>query len=211
MKVVLATGNKGKLKELKEIADEYLGKNCPSNTSETDSFELVLAPEGFDPEETGKTYLENAEIKAREAAKLTGLVSVADDSGLEVSALNGRPGLHSARYRPGSDRDRRLALLEELEQVPDNKRDARFVCCMAVYDPTPECDAVIFSCWGIWNGRIGKQEKGSGGFGYDPIFFLTDRDVTAAELSHDEKNRFSHRGIAWRKVLDFLEKKFMAP
>ncbi|MGD9683881.1 MAG: RdgB/HAM1 family non-canonical purine NTP pyrophosphatase [Candidatus Obscuribacterales bacterium] len=195
MRLILASNNQGKLKELKAIA------------SASDWLELDLAPEGFDPAETGSTYMENAIIKATEAGRMTGELATADDSGLEVEALGGRPGVHSARYVEGSDRDRRLALLRELEGVPEGKREARFVCAMALY--CPRQDRVLYEAEGIFPGRIGFSEQGKGGFGYDPIFYLRDCDVTAAQISSQEKNLKSHRGQAWRKVIGFLEKNFI--
>lgn len=194
MKIVLATKNPGKLKELTELAEGL-----------ADSIELVLAPDEFDPEETGSTYLENAIIKATVAAQMTKLISIADDSGLEVDALDGRPGVHSARYCPGSDGDRRHKLLGELKDVPEGLRGAQFVCWMAICDPDKD-NSIIYKSEGIWRGRIGFDERGTGGFGFDPIFYETDSDVTAAQLQAQEKNRKSHRGQAWRQVLAFLEK-----
>jgi len=195
MRIILASNNQGKLKELKEIA------------SKSNWLELALAPDGFDPDETGSTYMENAIIKATEAGRMTGEMATADDSGLEVEALGGRPGVHSARYVEGSDRDRRLAILRELEGVPEGERGARFVCAMALY--CPRQDRVLCEAEGILSGRIGFAEQGSGGFGYDPIFYLRDCDVTAAQISSQEKNLKSHRGQAWRKVIEFLEKNFI--
>lgn len=194
MKIVLATKNPGKLKELTEMAEGL-----------ADGIELVLAPDEFDPEETGSTYIDNAIIKAKAAAQMTNLISIADDSGLEVTAMDGRPGVHSARYCAGSDRDRRLKLLDELASVPEGRRQAQFVCWMAVCDPSKNGE-IIYRSEGVWRGRIGFDERGEGGFGFDPIFYETDSDVTAAQLSADEKNRKSHRGQAWRQVLSFLEK-----
>ncbi|MBX9692354.1 MAG: RdgB/HAM1 family non-canonical purine NTP pyrophosphatase [Cyanobacteria bacterium] len=204
MKLVLATQNPGKLRELEEIA-RYTMQGVGSVDGAW--LELVLAPPGFDPIESGDTYEENALIKAKEAAILTKTISVADDSGLEVEALKWAPGVHSARYCEGDDRARREKLLTALQGVDEIHRAARFVCHMVVYDPIS--DGVVYKAHGIWNGRIGQTERGSGGFGYDPIFYLPERDVTAAEIPSDEKNLNSHRGIAWRKVLDFLKKTFM--
>jgi len=190
MKVVLATTNPGKLKELTELAAEETW------------LEFSMAPDGFQPKETGNTFVENAKIKAREAARATGLPAVADDSGLVVEALNGRPGIHSARYCEGSDEDRRKKLLEELAKVPDEKRQAAFVCAMVVCDPD---GTVAFSSIRYWEGRISQTEKGSNGFGYDAIFCPVNRSGTAAELSADEKNKLSHRGQAWKQVLAYLK------
>lgn len=197
MKIVLATKNPGKLKELSEMAKEL---------AETE-FEFLLAPDEFDPEETGNTYLENAIIKATEAARMTDEFSVADDSGLAVDALDGRPGVFSARYCEGTDGDRRAKLLGELKDVPEGKRGAQFVCCMAVCDPKDL--TVIYTVETYWRGRIGFEERGSGGFGFDPIFYENNSDVTAAQLPAVEKNEKSHRGQAWRQVLAFMEKTFI--
>ncbi len=204
MKLVLATQNPGKLRELEEIAHAYWQEGDDTDRS---WLELVLAPPGFDPIESGDTYEENALIKAKEAAILTKTLAVADDSGLEVDALDGGPGVHSARYCEGDDAARRRKLLTALAGVEGEKRAARFVCHMVVYDP--DVDGVVYRAHGIWNGIIGLSERGSKGFGYDPIFYLPGRDVTAAEIPADEKNLKSHRGIAWRQVLDFLKKTFM--
>jgi XTP/dITP diphosphohydrolase len=195
VKIVLATKNPGKLRELSDVAESYAG------------LEFVLAPDEFDPEETGSTYIENAIIKAKEAARMTNMVSVADDSGLSVDALGGRPGLHSARYCQGTDGDRRRKLLDEMKSIPEGERQAQFVCWMAVCDPKDQ--SIIYRAEGVWKGRIGFDERGTGGFGFDPIFYENDSDVTAAQLPAVEKNLKSHRGQAWRQVLDFLEKRFI--
>lgn len=195
MKIVLATKNPGKLRELSEMAKEL------------SQIEFVMAPEDFDPEESGSTYIENAIIKATEAARATNLIAIADDSGLAVDAMDGRPGVHSARYCKGSDADRRKKLLRELADVPEARRQAQFVCAMAVCDPKDL--SIIYKVESYWRGRIGFEEKGDGGFGFDPIFYENNSDVTAAQLPAEEKNRKSHRGQAWRQVLDFLEKTFI--
>lgn len=190
MRIVIATTNSGKLKELRQLAQ--------ANTD----VEFVLAPDTFAVEETGSTFEENAAIKARAAAELTGLIAIADDSGIEVEALDGRPGIYSARYCEGSDRDRRLKLLKELEPVAESKRGAAFVCAMAICLPTGQ---TIFTSKARWEGRIGFTEKGENGFGFDPIFVLPDSNLTAAEISEDEKNQISHRGQAFRQVVNFLQ------
>lgn len=192
MKVVLATTNTGKLKELEELA------------ADQPWLEFSLAPEGFAPKETGNTFVENAKIKAREAARATGLPAIADDSGLVVEALNGRPGVHSARYCEGTDADRCRKLLDEMSAIGDDKRQAAFVCAMVICEPD---GTVAFSSIRYWEGRIGRQEKGSNGFGYDSIFHPVSKSCTAAELPADEKNKISHRGQAWRQVLNFLSQK----
>lgn len=192
MKIVIATKNPGKLREFSQLAGA------------SDWLELVMAPPEFDPEETGSTFLENAIIKAREAARMTGMMSAADDSGLSVDALDGRPGVYSSRYSNGDEALGRSKLLKELEPVPEGKRTAAYVCAMAVSDDQGE---ILYSAEARWVGRIGYDERGSNGFGFDPIFYLADRDVTVAELPSDEKNTQSHRGQAWRQVLKFLETK----
>jgi len=190
MKVVLATKNPGKLRELKELS---------SGAKELD---FILAPADFDPEETGKTFIENAIIKAKAAAIATGLHALADDSGLEVSCLEGRPGIHSARYCEGSDADRRHKLLAEIKQNGCTDRDAAFVCAMAFCAPD---GAVLHTTEARWRGTICDQERGTNGFGYDPIFYLAEKNKTAAELSSDEKNKLSHRAQAWTKMFANLK------
>jgi len=189
MKLVLATNNRGKLKELSEIA------------AAADWLQLELAPAEFDPEETGETFVDNAILKAAEAARMTGQLAVADDSGIEVEALGGAPGIYSARYCQGSDADRRAKLLQAIAGVADENRGANFVCCMAVCDPS---GAVLHTCCAKWHGQIIREERGENGFGYDPIFFLADLNLTAAQISSEQKNSLSHRGQAWRAILDYL-------
>lgn len=195
-RIVLATHNAGKVRELAEPLAEFgvqvlgLDQACPG-----------LA----EIEETGATFEQNALIKARCVAGITGLVSVADDSGLEVDALGGAPGVYSARYSddwpglPGESRDQRniRKLLHALEGVPEGKRGCRFVSCMAAVRP----DGAEMSVRGLWEGRLLTAPRGANGFGYDPLFFdpLTGR--AAAELSRDEKNARSHRGKALRALL----------
>lgn len=198
MKIVLATKNQGKLRELSAMAKEI---------GDTD-FDFVLAPDEFDPEETGTTYLENAVIKATEAARMTNILSIADDSGLAVDALDGRPGVFSARYSGHDEAAGRRKLLDELKDVPDGKRGAQYVCCMAVCAPSTL--EVVYTVETYWRGRIGLEERGTGGFGFDPIFYENNSDVTVAQLPAVEKNQKSHRGQAWRQVLSFLEKTFIS-
>jgi XTP/dITP diphosphohydrolase len=190
MKVVLATTNPGKLKEFTSLAKEV------------DWLQLVMAPDGFNPKETGKTFFENAKIKATEAAKLTGSMAMADDSGIVIEALDGKPGILSARYCEGSDADRRKKVLAEMKSVPEQNRQAAFVCAMVVCKADGE---VAFHTIRYWEGMIGTQEKGSNGFGYDPIFFPRKCKGSAAELEPAEKNRISHRGQAWQQVANYLK------
>ncbi|QKT03317.1 RdgB/HAM1 family non-canonical purine NTP pyrophosphatase [Ectothiorhodospiraceae bacterium 2226] len=189
MRVVLASGNRHKVQELTALLTP-LGLDIVPQTE-------LAVPEA---EETGLTFVENAILKARQAAAHTGLPALADDSGIEVDALKGAPGIYSARYAgPGAgDADNLAKLLADLEGVPPERRGARFQC-LVVYlrhaeDPTP----VI--CQGTWEGRILPAPRGAAGFGYDPVFEVLGRGISAAELTPEEKNALSHRGQALRKL-----------
>lgn len=192
-RVVLASNNPGKLRE---FADLLAGLHLDI---------IPQAQLGVDEaEETGLTFVENAILKARHAARVTGLPAIADDSGIEVDALNGAPGIYSARYAgPGAnDLANNGKLLEALNGVPEAQRSARYQC-LIVYmrhalDPTP------IICRGSWEGRILPAPRGNGGFGYDPIFFVPTHNCSASELDAAEKNRISHRGQALRKLLEAL-------
>lgn len=184
-RVVLASGNRGKVAELSALLE-------PAGlTVEPQSDHGV--PEAEEPH---PTFVENALAKARNAARHTGLAAIADDSGLEVDALDGAPGVRSARYAgpDGDDAANNARLLGELAGVPEERRTARFVCVLVYLahaeDPTP----VIAQ--GFWEGRILEAPRGDGGFGYDPLFWVPDRGCTSAELGATEKNRISHRGRA---------------
>lgn len=178
-KVVLATGNAGKVRELASLLSDF-------------GLDVVAQTElGVDSaEETGLTFIENAIIKARHAAKMTGLPAIADDSGLAVDVLGGAPGIYSARYsgENATDQQNLEKLLHTLRDVPDDKRQARFHCVLVYLrhaeDPTP------IVCHGSWPGVITRQAAGNGGFGYDPIFFVPSEGKTAAELTREEKARF---------------------
>lgn len=187
MKIILATNNKHKLEEINEI-------------SKNTKIEFVLPPANFDPNETGKTFAENSYIKALEAAKLTNNIALADDSGLCVEALNGAPGIHSARYEETQDK-RIQKLLNELAPF-ENKR-AKFTCCMTIVAPDGN---IIHQVIGECHGHITENRKGSNGFGYDPIFVPDNYTCTLAELDEQEKNNISHRGNALRQIMEFLEK-----
>jgi XTP/dITP diphosphohydrolase len=189
MKVVLATKNPGKLAELEQLAADIA------------ELDLVLAPDRFDPIESGNTFIENAVIKAREASAQTKLHAVADDSGIEVYALNRRPGIKSARYCEGSDADRRRKLLQEVLDLKKPNCQAAFVCAMALSAPDGE---VLHTVECRWEGVISKEERGANGFGYDPIFYLPEFSKTAAELTAEQKNQVSHRAQAWRAICRFL-------
>lgn len=190
MKVVLATKNPGKLRELTALAHDLK------------DVEFVLAPDEFDPVEDGDTFVANAIIKARAAALMTGLHAVADDSGIEVYALNRRPGIKSARYCEGTDADRRVKLLQEVLSTNSTNKGAAFVCAMAFCAPSGD---ILTTTEARWEGSINNEERGSNGFGYDPIFYLAEYDRTAAELPSEEKNKVSHRAQAWRAIRDFIK------
>jgi XTP/dITP diphosphohydrolase len=163
-------------------------------------------PEGFMVEEPAMTLEGNAIIKAMSLGKNTGLMVLADDSGLEVEALGGSPGVYSARYAPGSDEDRCRKLLKELEQIPDDQLQARFRCVIAIYDPAT---GKVRTCEGIYRGRIVREPRGANGFGYDPIFYNEGLRKTNAEMSLQEKNSVSHRGIALRRAREILEREYL--
>jgi XTP/dITP diphosphohydrolase len=196
-KIVLATGNQGKVKELSHLLSEQ-------------NIEIVPQSEFDVPEvaETGTTFVENAIIKARHAAKITGLPAIADDSGLEVDALNGAPGVYSARYAADitqgepTDDDNTNKLLAALVNTPDEQRTARFHCVLVYmkheHDPTP------LICHGVWQGSISREKKGEQGFGYDPVFWQSDLQMSSAQLSRDIKNKLSHRGQALAKLVEKL-------
>ncbi|ABV35838.1 non-canonical purine NTP pyrophosphatase, RdgB/HAM1 family [Shewanella sediminis HAW-EB3] len=193
-KFVLASGNKGKLKEFSEIFAQYGVQVLPQS-----QFNVEEVPE------TGTTFVENAIIKARHAAEVTGLAAIADDSGLEVDLLDGQPGIYSARYagEEASATDNYEKLLEALKETKEG-RTARFQCILVYMrhakDPTP------IICQASWEGRIGFEVKGVNGHGYDPIFIPNEHQCTAAELSSDEKNRLSHRGKAMSQLIDAMQK-----
>ncbi|WP_238081511.1 MULTISPECIES: RdgB/HAM1 family non-canonical purine NTP pyrophosphatase [Pseudescherichia] len=192
-KVVLATGNAGKVRELASLLNDF-GLDVVAQTE--------LGVESAD--ETGLTFIENAIIKARHAAQVTGLPAIADDSGLAVDALGGAPGIYSARFAgaDASNQQNLEKLLVELQDVPDGERHAQFHCVLVYMrhadDPTP------LVCHGSWQGTIARAPAGSGGFGYDPIFVVPEAGKTAAELSADEKRAVSHRGQALKLLLEAL-------
>jgi XTP/dITP diphosphohydrolase len=196
MQLVLATENPHKAEEIQSILGE---------TSNIDLLTLSDFPTLKLPPETGADYRENAVVKAQFVAKETGHWAMGDDTGLEVVALGGAPGLYSARYAGEgvTYADNRKKLLKELDKVPDTKRDARFVCTVAVADPEGSVEVVAGYC----EGRITRSEVGHGGFGYDPIFLILACDKTFSELSPDKKNKISHRGQAVRAAIRSLLKR----
>ncbi len=191
-KIIFATGNEGKLREIKMILEDL------------DVCVLSLKEAGVDVDivEDGKTFEENALIKARTIMEHTGILTLADDSGLEVDFLNKEPGVYSARYCGvnTSYRIKNRNIIERLTDVPDEERSARFVCVIAAAMPDGRTETVRATM----EGRIGYEEKGSNGFGYDPIFFLPQYNCYSAELSLDEKNKISHRGKALRLMKERL-------
>ena len=195
-RVVLASNNQGKVREFRALLADVHMDVVPQA-----EFQVPEA------EETGLTFVENAILKARNAALHAGLPAIADDSGIEVDVLDGAPGIRSARYAgPGANDQANLEkLLENIEGVPEEKRTARFQC-LIVYlahaeDPTP------IICQGTWEGRIMHEPRGENGFGYDPVFFVPDHGRTAAQLPSETKNAISHRGQALRKLVDALGKR----
>lgn len=190
-KIVLASGNIGKLRELSQILSP-LGLTLIAQT------DLAVPP----VEETGLSFVENAIIKARNAALHTGLPAIADDSGIEVEALLGAPGIYSSRYagEEASDTENIQALLTAMENIPEGERTARFqsvvVFMRHANDPTP------LICQGCWQGQILHSPSGEDGFGYDPIFWVPETDCSAAELSAEQKHAISHRGKAIRQFME---------
>ena len=181
MKIVIATKNQGKVVEINSIIGST-GIEAISLTAFPDMPEVV---------EDGFTFLDNARKKARETAIYTGLPSLADDSGLEVDALDGRPGVYSARFAPTTE-ERNAKLLGMLADTPDHLRTARFVCALAIASP----DGTKWTTTGTCNGVITREPRGEQGFGYDPVFFYGPLGKTFAEIPRAEKNKISHRGLA---------------
>ena len=191
--LVLASGNQKKLDEMRAILEPLALKVVPQS-----DFQVPEA------EETGLTFVENAILKARNAAAHTGLPAIADDSGLEVDALNGAPGIYSARFSgaDASDAKNNALLIDMLGDLPDAPRTARYQAVLVLMrhpdDPTP------LICQGTWDGEILLAPRGNGGFGYDPHFLIPELGVTAAEMEPAEKNRISHRGRALKALMDAL-------
>ena len=193
-KIVLASSNPGKVREINQLLADL---------------DLQVQPQSEygveDAEETGLTFVENAILKARNAAQHTGLPAIADDSGIEVDALNGAPGIYSARFAGAgaSDQDNLEKLLTDMQGIPEAGRSARFQCLLVYLrhanDPTP------LICQGTWEGRILAEPRGEHGFGYDPVFYVPTHDCSSAELPPQVKNALSHRGQALRKLVSALQ------
>ncbi|WP_038173638.1 XTP/dITP diphosphatase [Vibrio pacinii] len=192
-KIVLATGNQGKVREMAGLLADF-------------GFDVVAQSEFNISEaaETGTTFIENAIIKARHAAQQTGLPAIADDSGLEVDALNGAPGIYSARYagEDATDQQNLNKLLAAMQDVPEEKRTARFHCVLVLMrhenDPTP------IVCHGQWQGRILTEAHGENGFGYDPVFYVPEDNCASAELEPARKKQLSHRGKVLQQLFAIL-------
>jgi XTP/dITP diphosphohydrolase len=189
--IVLASGNLGKIKEIQAI---LAGHPIVAQSA----FKVIEA------EETGSTFVENAIIKARNAARHCGLPAIADDSGLVVDALNGAPGVISARYAGigASDQDNVEKLLQEMADVPDGLRSARFICVMVFMEHADDPIPVIAQ--GVWEGQILRACQGDNGFGYDPVFWVEEYQCSSAQLPAEIKNRLSHRGKALQQLTQAL-------
>ena len=190
-KIVLASNNAGKAREISAILKDYGISVVPQS-----DFNVPEIPE------TGLTFVENALLKARNACHHTGLPALADDSGIEIDALQGRPGIYSARYagEGATDEANLQKALTELKDVPEAQRNARFQCLMVLLehenDPTP------LICQGAWEGRILTEPQGDNGFGYDPIFYVPEHQCTSAQLTPEQKNSLSHRGKALKSLAE---------
>lgn len=195
MKFIIATNNKKKLAELRKILDEF------------GIYAVSLDDAGIcsEVEETGTTFEENAVLKAEDAMRIMGIPAIADDSGLVVDALNGEPGVYSARYGGdacNNDTDRLNLVLDKMQDVPDGERSARFVSSIACVFPDGRKIVTRGECEGV----ILRQAKGDGGFGYDPIFYVPDEGMTMAEMSQERKNQISHRANSLAKLREELKK-----
>ena len=193
-RLIFATGNQGKVNEFKQmLGDEY------------EILSMKDIGVDIDIEENGTSFEENAVIKAKAVMEVTGEMVLADDSGFEVDALNGEPGIYSARYM-GEDTPysvKNAELIRRCEGVPDEKRGARFVCVIACAYP----DGTVDTAKGVIEGRLAHEPAGENGLGYDPIFYLPERGCTTGELEPEEKNKISHRGLAIAKMVEILKKR----
>lgn len=185
--LVLASHNAGKLKELQAmLGDRFQVRSVAEFSSEA-------------PDETGLSFIENAILKARHAARVSGLPALADDSGLAVDYLGGAPGIHSARYSgTGDDAANNVKLLQALQGVPDEQRGAQFVCALALVQHADDPLPVV--CEGLWRGRILHAPQGEHGFGYDPLFWVEQHGCSSAELTPEVKNAISHRALAMEQL-----------
>ena len=188
-KIVLATNNLNKVREINELFQESIYKIIPQS-----EFKVT------EVEETGKTFTENALIKARNAAKYTDLPVIADDSGIEVDALDGRPGIFSARYSGigATDKDNLTKLIKDIKHIDRKNCQAKFICAMVYIAYENDPNPIIVE--GIWKGYVITKPRGVNGFGYDPIFYVPEYECTSAELDRKKKNQLSHHGQAIRKL-----------
>ena len=197
--MLIATRSKGKFPEILTLLEglpfEFLNLN-----------DVPELQSSYEVEEPAVTFEGNAIIKAMTLGKKTGLLTLAEDAGLEVDALDGRPGIYTARYAPGTDEDRYRKLLGELKGVPDKKRTARFRAVIAIYDHEND---MVRTCEGTYEGKILTEPRGENGFGYDPVFYSSKLQKTNAQMTLGEKNSVSHRGVAVRKAREILEKDFL--
>jgi non-canonical purine NTP pyrophosphatase (RdgB/HAM1 family) len=198
MRLLLATTNQGKVRELRQIL----------SGADFELDDLRSSPQIPAPEETGRTFQANACLKAAYYAVGLNTWAIADDSGLAVDALGGKPGVHSARWAEmhnhgRGDADNNSLLFKQLENVPDAGRTARFICCVALSDPSGK---ILLTATGRVEGRILHSARGDGGFGYDPLFLIDSLGRTTAELPADEKNAISHRGQAMRRLAELMSK-----
>lgn len=195
MKVILASNNQNKLREMKAILS-------PLGWEILRMSDIGIA---VDPEENGETFEENSKIKAFAVMEASKLPAIADDSGVEVDALGGAPGVHSARYGGDlcpDDKARNMHLLKNMENVPDGQRTGRFVSVITMAMP----DGRVFSARGTLEGEILREEKGAGGFGYDPLFYIPTEDLTMAEITPERKNQISHRAVALQNFVEIIKK-----
>lgn len=194
MRVALASNNQNKLREMKAILS-------PLGWEILNMKELGIS---VDPEENGLTFEENSAIKAKAVMEACGLPAIADDSGVEVDALDGAPGVHSARYGGDAcedDKARNRFLVKNMEHVPDDKRTGRFVSVITMAMP----DGTVISARGELEGQILREEAGDGGFGYDPLFYIPNEGCTMAELTPERKNEISHRAVALQKFVEKIQ------
>ena len=197
-KLLIATRSQGKfpeiVAELSGLPFQFINLN-----------DVLNLPKGYEVEEPAATFEGNAIIKAMTLGKKTGILTLAEDAGLCVDALNGRPGVWTARYVTGTDEDRYMKLLGELKNVPEEKRVARFVAVIAIYDSKNDR---VRTCEGVYEGRIALKPSGVSGFGYDPVFYYPELGKTSAQMTLAEKNKVSHRGEALRQARQILESEF---
>ena len=193
--IVLATNNLDKVREINQLLHDSTYRIIPQS-----KFNVV------EVEETGSTFIENALIKARNAAKYTNIPVIADDSGIEVVALDGRPGIFSARYAGAgaTDEDNLKKLIKDIKQINEKNRHAKFICAMVYITNSDDQKPIIVE--GVWEGYVITKPRGTNGFGYDPIFYIPEYKCTSAELDNEEKNKLSHRGQALRKLIEKLNK-----